>query len=408
MRVLLTAMNCQKGAIGENLERHLQLLEEARQASCDLVAFPEFSLTGSVDPATHPERAIAIDDNAVTSLVDATASSGVAAVFGLAERSGSAFSITQVYASGGRILGHLRKRHLGEDEQGYAVGSDPGVFALGSARFGVVICAEGGVERLWADAAAAGAQVVLFCSAPGLYGRRTDEASWADGHRWWEECGLGDATRSARSHGFWVGMSTQAGTTEDEDFPGIAALVGPTGEIVERLPDWRAGTLVVEIPVEIVVSPVRRAVRVLILDEHNRTLLVRFAGEGGRSSWWVPPGGGLEPGEDHVAAARRELAEELDRTDLEIGPWIGSRTHTFWWQGWMTQQERWALCRTAAFEVPPTHVEALASENISGMRWWSAAELREAGVITGPRHLPSLLDRLAAGETLDPAGDLGV
>jgi predicted amidohydrolase len=34
----------------------------------------------------------------------------------------------------------------------------------------------------------------------------------------------------------------------DEDFPGIAALVGPDGEVVDELPDWRPGTLVVEIP----------------------------------------------------------------------------------------------------------------------------------------------------------------
>jgi predicted amidohydrolase len=46
-----------------------------------------------------------------------------------------------------------------------------------------------------------------------------------------------------------VGLSTQAGTTEDEDFPGLAALVSPAGEVVERLADWRPGTLVVDIPV---------------------------------------------------------------------------------------------------------------------------------------------------------------
>jgi predicted amidohydrolase len=43
-------------------------------------------------------------------------------------------------------------------------------------------------------------------------------------------------------------MATQAGATEDEDFPGLAALVSPDGGIA-RLPDWRPGTLVVEVPV---------------------------------------------------------------------------------------------------------------------------------------------------------------
>ena len=36
--------------------------------------------------------------------------------------------------------------------------------------------------------------------------------------------------------------------TEDEDFPGLAALVGPDGEVTDRLPDWRAGVLTVHVP----------------------------------------------------------------------------------------------------------------------------------------------------------------
>ena len=45
-----------------------------------------------------------------------------------------------------------------------------------------------------------------------------------------------------------MALATQAGSTADEDFPGIAALVDPAGEVVARLPDWHAGTLVVSLP----------------------------------------------------------------------------------------------------------------------------------------------------------------
>ena len=43
-------------------------------------------------------------------------------------------------------------------------------------------------------------------------------------------------------------MAGQAGSTVDEDFPGLAALVGPDGAVASRLPDWRPGTLTVQIP----------------------------------------------------------------------------------------------------------------------------------------------------------------
>jgi hypothetical protein len=81
----------------------------------------------------------------------------------------------------------------------------------------------------------------------GFHGRRTGEASWRSGFAWWEGCGLGDAVRHARRRGLWIALAGQAGATVDEDFPGLAALVRPDGTVTSRLPDWRPGTLVVEI-----------------------------------------------------------------------------------------------------------------------------------------------------------------
>jgi predicted amidohydrolase len=250
MRLLLAAMHCAKGAVDANLRRHIELLDEASAAGCDLAVFPEFSLTGSVDPATHPERAVAVDAVPVRELIAATGRTGVGAVFGIAERAAGGFHITQVVAHGGRLAGVYRKRHLGEGEDAFEVGSEPGVFRLGASRFGVTLCAESEVDFPWADAALAGAPLVLFCSAPGLYGRRTDEAGWRAGHDWWCSAGLADAGRHARELGLWVAMAAQAGATADEDFPGLAALIRPSGEVAARLPDWQPGTLVVEVPLE--------------------------------------------------------------------------------------------------------------------------------------------------------------
>ncbi len=407
MRVLLAAVDAQKGDLDGNLARHLAVLEQARAQGCDLAVFPEFSLTGSVDPRRHPERAVAVDAEPVRALLEGTFRSGVAAVFGVAERAGPAFHITQVYGHGGRLGGVYRKRHLGEDEQGYTTGDGVGVFQLGAARFGVTLCAESQVDFPWDDAAAGGAAVVFFCSAPGLYGRRTDERGWRDGHAWWLSQGLGDAVRHARRLGVPVAMATQAGSTEDEDFPGLAALVSPAGEVA-RLPDWRAGSLVVDVAADVTVHPVREAVRCLLVDHAGRALLVRYADDRSAGDWWGVPGGGLDPGEDHLAAVRRELREELARDDLEVGPWIGRRCHTFWLGRWMTQRERWVLCRAEPFEVDPAHVTTLESEGIGELRWWSAGELRASGAVVTPRDLPELLDRIGRGDLPGPDDDLGV
>lgn len=249
MRSLLAAIRCEKGDLDTNLSSHLSLLASAASAGCDLAVFPEMSLTGSADPGTHPEHLVTLDHPAVTALSQATATAGVAAVFGIAERTAAGVPrITQVVAADGRLLGVQRKRHLGEGEEAFTAADESEVFDVGAVRFGIAICAESGFDAPFDAAAAAGARLVVFPAAPGLYGRRTDEASWRSGHAWWEGCGLADARRHAARLGLWIALAGQAGSTLDEDFPGLAALVDPDGAVAARLPDWRPGTLVVDIP----------------------------------------------------------------------------------------------------------------------------------------------------------------
>jgi predicted amidohydrolase len=408
MRVRLAAFNAAKGEVADNLCRHVEVLERAGARGCDLAVFPEFSLTGSVDPSRHPEHTLGLDDEPVRELVAATHLTGVGAVFGIAERAADGFHITQLYAYGGRLVGTYRKRNLGEDEQEYRTGDQDGVFRFGAARFGIAICAESEVDLPWASAASAGAQLVFFCAAPGLYGQRRDEEGWRRGHAWWESRGLGHAVRQARRHRLWVAIATQAGATHDEDFPGLAALVSPEGEVVSRLPDWRPGELVVDVPVEVVVRPVRQAARALVVDDAGRTLLVRFVDEESGTSWWCPPGGGLDPGEGHLAAVRRELREELGHDGVRLGPWIGGRTHTFeFGRRWMSQRERWILCRTEPFEVDDGRLASLRAEHVHDVRWWTADELRAAGAVTVPRNLAGLVDGVTAGRLPAAGTDLG-
>jgi predicted amidohydrolase len=249
VRVLLAAIRCGKGEVGQNLARHARLLAEAAHDGCDLALFPEMSLTGSVDPASHPERLIAADDAAVGRLACAAGEAGVAACFGIAERAADGRPyITQLFADGGRVTGVQRKRHLGQDEESFTAASGNATFECAGTRVGVAICAEAGFDEPFDAAAAAGGRLMLFPAAPGLYGRRTDEASWQAGFSWWQGCSLGDAARHAHRLGLWVALAGQAGVTADEDFPGLAALVGPDGKVTARLPDWREGTLVVDVP----------------------------------------------------------------------------------------------------------------------------------------------------------------
>ena len=280
MRILLAAMRSEKGDLRLNLSNHLAKLEDTTSRGCELVLFPEMSLTGSVDPLTKPERLISLDDSNIAALTAATKGTGVAAAFGVAEitERGDAF-ITHVVASEGRRIGVQRKRYLGEGEEHFSPGSESDVFDIGGHKIGIAICAEADFDAPFDDASNAGAKLVLFPAAPGLYGRRTDDASWKRGFAWWERSSLDDARRHAMRLGLWIALAGQAGSTLDEDFPGFAALVSPNGSVIDRLPDWREGDLIVDVPLwphEEVASTRRR-----FYDVRQRGGLIPSQGEKG-------------------------------------------------------------------------------------------------------------------------------
>jgi predicted amidohydrolase len=238
---MLTSLTCIKGDVEGNLARHRELMASAGDHGCDLALLPEMSLTGY-----RPSAAVALDHMSVTELVAAT-SHGPALCFGLAETddTGGQPFITQLIADHGRIVAVHRKSHLGEGEDTeFQPGTAADAFMLADASCVVAVCAEIGAVRPYGHD---GVRVVLGPSAPGLYGdRRRTEADWRRGWDWWRGSVIGDAARLLRRDQVLV-VSTQAGATDDEDFPGWAAVLEPGGTVTAELPDWREGTLIVEV-----------------------------------------------------------------------------------------------------------------------------------------------------------------
>ena len=150
----------------------------------------------------------------------------------------------------------------------------------------------------------------------------------------------------------------------------------------------------------------RDAVRVILLDEQDHLLLVRF--HDGDRSWWCAPGGGIEPGESDEDAARRELAEEVGLTSCDLGPWIWVRRHFFTFRGEpFDQRERYVLVRTTRFEPTPAPDRPV-EHPLADMRWWSLEELRISDEVFAPRRLSALLETLLRdGPPTEPV-DVGV
>jgi double-stranded uracil-DNA glycosylase len=127
----------------------------------------------------------------------------------------------------------------------------------------------------------------------------------------------------------------------------------------------------------------RPSARALVVDRHDRTLLVLFRDETGQT-WWATPGGGAHKGENAEQTIRRELAEEAGLREFELGPEIWTREHTFAWYGRIyRQRERIHFVRVDGHEPAPTI--DLAAEHVHDVRWWTLAELESTDEELVPR-----------------------
>lgn len=155
---------------------------------------------------------------------------------------------------------------------------------------------------------------------------------------------------------------------------------------------------------------IRQAVRALLLTPEREVLLCRF--EFPARTVWALPGGGLEPGEDHPAALRRELLEELGLDEVEIGPHIWDREHIipFVDGRWDGQRDRVFLVPTDRFQpVPVLSWDQLRAERLHELRWWRVEEIADAdGTCFAPARIGELLTTLLSDGPPPSPIDTGV
>lgn len=146
---------------------------------------------------------------------------------------------------------------------------------------------------------------------------------------------------------------------------------------------------------DMISPPLREAARVVALDDAQRVLLLHHHDEGG--SYWATPGGALEAGEDHAAAALRELREELgvDEKNVALGTQLAQRSQEQTVGGRAVRQvERYFLAHLEPADADPAR--ATQPDNIQAHRWWTLQELRETPETIYPDGLLGLVAGLLA------------
>ncbi|MCX6842452.1 MAG: NUDIX domain-containing protein [candidate division WOR-3 bacterium] len=142
--------------------------------------------------------------------------------------------------------------------------------------------------------------------------------------------------------------------------------------------------------------PTRHVARVIIIDGADSVLLCRYSEtiDDLAVCYWVPPGGALEAGEDHHAAALRETREETGLV-VQLGRQLCERRFILHMQdGPVDQIERYFLARLSS--VKPEVANSL-GEDIQELRWWPFHDLRFTTERIYPEGLVEQLSSLMAG-----------
>lgn len=152
--------------------------------------------------------------------------------------------------------------------------------------------------------------------------------------------------------------------------------------------------------------PIRDIARALVFDPAGRLLLIEYeavrpidpARPDARGFWFMP-GGGLEPGETHEDACRRELSEEIGVTDIDLGPLVAvcdGPFHLF--RKPRFARERYFVVRLPDDRIDTSRLAETEDNPVLGTRWWCLDALAESAERIEPAGLPKLAQRIVSGD----------
>lgn len=245
-RVLVAQTNPRLGDLHANLEDHLARIEAAVARDCDLILFPELSLTGYFLKDQVFELGLALDSPQIERLREA--SQRISIAFGCVERTREErFYNSLVFLEGGDVLGVHRKVHLVsygmfDEERDFAAGSRFEIIESRLGRFGPLLC-----EDAWHPSSSYvhflnDADALLIASASPARGVRSPGPGLAS-QRTWDTL----LTASALWYRTWIVYAGRVGWEDGIGFGGGSSVIDPFGNRVAALEGFEPGEVEAEL-----------------------------------------------------------------------------------------------------------------------------------------------------------------
>ena len=236
INLALAQINTKLGDVQSNLEKHLDLIAQAKSQKADLLVFPELSLTGYVlqDLVASVAHRDADNNSIFKPLLKASHDLDLVVGF-VDEDTRHRFYIASAYLSGGRLLHVHHKVYLptyGLFDEGrfFAHGDSVRSFETRFGRVGMLICEDfwhaSPPYLLWLD----GADIMILTSASP--GRGLTDKEKLESARWVERVSKAYASMFTS----FVVHSNRVGFEDGLHFWGGANAYDPNGELIAQGP----------------------------------------------------------------------------------------------------------------------------------------------------------------------------
>jgi len=210
-----------------NLERMVPLIKQARQQGANLICFPELNITGYSTRAPIAQAAESIPGPISRHLQQMADEFRITILAGLAEKdsSGRIYASHLVVSPWKKIPGIYRKLHIAPPELGiFTAGKAVPLFDVDGVSLGIQLCYDAHFPELATRMALDGADIIFMPHASPRGTPSQKLASW-----------LRHLTARAFDNGVFIVACNQNGDNQTGlQFPGLAVIIDPAGEIIKK------------------------------------------------------------------------------------------------------------------------------------------------------------------------------
>ncbi len=239
IRIAVVISNSPVGKIRQNLDALAGRVKEAKKKNAAIICFPEMNITGYSTRKKIVDSAQFVPDSVTGELAKLAEKENITILAGLAEKDkkGRIFAGHLVVTPQG-LSGVYRKLHIAPPEQRiFSPGKNIPLFETHGVRFGIQLCYDAHFPELSTRMAIEGADLIFI---PHASPRGTPDEKFSSWMR--------HLTARAYDNSLFVVACNQTGENKKGlNFPGIALVIDPSGNVIAKDVSGKENMIVVHL-----------------------------------------------------------------------------------------------------------------------------------------------------------------